>query len=768
MYNNLVATFRILTCHLSRARIFLGRSCAFLRYYTLTSITIFAVCIPLIAPAHAQNRAERIMKNADADGDGRISRNEWKGPPPRFDRFDSNGDGYLTLDEVRAGLAAASGPGASQMPGRAAPDQLTQPGAKQGGRYEPAPTFEPVVTQTTEPILRVEVGTHNAGIWSIAVDTSNRLLVTGSEDKTVRVWDISGRGELLRILRPPAGEDKDGQIFAVAVSPDARTVACGGRTGAPAQGDACVYLFDRATGALTRRLGGLPGYVQHLLYTPGGRFLVLVMGRGGMRVYRLPDYALVAEDRDYGAYARYAESDPTGSRLATACFDGFVRLYDLSGLKAQDVSWPRSIAPVSKIRPPGGQRPWELSFSPDGRRLAVGQVLSPKVDILEVKGNVLEHAYSPDTTGIQGRTGTDLRSVAWSPDGRFLYTAGYYVVNGVYQIRKWTDGGRGKFTDLPIDVHLPIFQLLTLRASGILYCSRDGSFGVLKDRDEVTVLSPKAIPMYVGNYHGFLLSPDASVIQFAYERLGKSSAIFSVNDRRLTDASSSLWASLKAAFTLKAPITDSLEVSDWKNSIFPKLKGKPLPVGNVLIESLTILSDRSSFLLGSATFDLWLLDSGGKVLWRVKTPGGVWGLNTNDKVAVAALSDGTIRWYRVFDGKELLAFFPHNDRKRWVLWTPSGYYDASPGGEDFIGWHVSEGKAPSSGGHPFSSGRDRSVHPFCYNSLLGPHSGSDLRHPGARGRPTCLRRGGVEVGEGDRGVLGHDSAARLRGLGDRA
>ena len=45
--------------------------------------------------------------------------------------------------------------------------------------------------QTTEPILRMELGTHNAGIFGIAMDPSNRILVTGSEDKTVRVWDIS-------------------------------------------------------------------------------------------------------------------------------------------------------------------------------------------------------------------------------------------------------------------------------------------------------------------------------------------------------------------------------------------------------------------------------------------------------------------------------------------------------------------------------------------------------------------------------------------------
>jgi len=158
-------------------------------------------------------------------------------------------------------------------------------------------TVLPAWSQTTEPILRVEVGTHNAGIFDIAIDPSNRILVTGSEDKTVRVWDISSRGELLRILRPPVGEGEEGHIFAVALSPDARTVACGGRTGSLKQGNVCVYLFDRATGALTRRLGGLPGFVQHLVYTSDGRFLVAAMGVGGgmarmagVKLYRLPDY----------------------------------------------------------------------------------------------------------------------------------------------------------------------------------------------------------------------------------------------------------------------------------------------------------------------------------------------------------------------------------------------------------------------------------------------------------------------------------------------
>jgi WD40 repeat protein len=431
------------------------------------------------------------------------------------------------------------------------------------------------------------------------------------------------------------------------------------------------------------------------------------MGKGGIRLYRLPDYAFVAEDSDYGDLCRWAVSDSTGSRLATGSFDGFVRLYDLSALSTQSGPSPRLLTPVSKMLPPGGPRPWEIAFSPDGSRLAVGQHFSPKVDVLEVKGNALQLAYSPDTSGVRGMTGTDLRSVAWSSDGRSLYAGGFYLVKGIYQIRKWADGGRGEYRDLPMDIHLPIFQLLTLRAGGIAYCSRDGSFGLLNDRDEAAVLGPRAIPIYVGNQEGFLLSQDGSGIQFAYERLAKSPAIFLVNERRLADGLSSLWAGLKASLTWKAPITDGLGVSDWKNSLYPKLKGNPIPLKNDPANSLAIKPDSSGFLLGTS-LTLRLFDPMGKESWRVKTPGAAWCVNTNGQIAVAALGDGTIRWYRVADGKEILAFFPHPDHKRWVLWTPSGYYDASPGGEDFIGWHVNNGKDQAADFFP--SSRFRSIY----------------------------------------------------------
>ena len=78
-----------------------------------------------------------------------------------------------------------------------------------------------------EPILRIDPGMHTALIRRIGVDATCRLLVTGSIDKTVRLWGLP-EGKLLRTLRPPIGPGNNGQVRAVTVAPDGSWVAAGG------------------------------------------------------------------------------------------------------------------------------------------------------------------------------------------------------------------------------------------------------------------------------------------------------------------------------------------------------------------------------------------------------------------------------------------------------------------------------------------------------------------------------------------------------------
>ncbi len=66
--------------------------------------------------AEAQDRAAIVLGKNDADGDGRIARDEWKQNKSQFDAMDLNKDGYLSLDELRARFASGKGPSSPANP----------------------------------------------------------------------------------------------------------------------------------------------------------------------------------------------------------------------------------------------------------------------------------------------------------------------------------------------------------------------------------------------------------------------------------------------------------------------------------------------------------------------------------------------------------------------------------------------------------------------------------------------------------------------------
>jgi hypothetical protein len=85
---------------------------------------------------------------------------------------------------------------------------------------------------------------------------------------------------------------------------------------------------------------------------------------------------------------------------------------------------------------------------------------------------------------------------------------------------------------------------------------------------------------------------------------------------------------------------------------------------------------------------------------------------------VAAYSDGTLRWYRMQDGREQIALLAHPDWRRWVAWTPRGYFAVSPGGEDLLGWQVERGIDRGGDFFPASRFRARYYRPDLIAAVL--------------------------------------------------
>ena len=512
------------------------------------------------------------------------------------------------------------------------------------------------------PFLRLETGMHTAIVNRIDVDAAERYLVSGSHDKTVRIWDLRD-GRLLRTLRVPIGGGNVGKVFAVALSPDGDTVAVGGWM---TQGSAeQFYLFDRASGAIKRRITGLPNVVTHLTYSKDGRYLAAAFhGTDGVRVYETKTYTEVAKDSDYGDSSYWADFDDAG-RLVTVSFDSDIRLYD-ARFRLTD-----------RRKAPGGKRPFSVAFSPNGRRVAVGYNDSTRVDVLS--GEDLTWANSPDTRSIDNG---NLSKIDWSHDGRFLYAGGSYDASVWNPVRQWGEAGHGDFVDFLVATNT-VTDLKPLRGDGVAMAAADPIVAVL-DVHGGEVWKQRSVKADLRKQRSrFLLSKRGDVVQFGYEYRGKRPARFSVTEGHLrVDPPSDP--------TLKAASSTGLGITGWESTTSPKLNGARLTLDAYeTSRSLAVAPDGQRFLLGADWF-LRLFDRTGEQQWRKQAPGVAWAVNisVDGRLAVAAYGDGTIRWYRMTDGKELLALFPHRDGKRWIAWTPEGFYNASDGGEALVGYHL--------------------------------------------------------------------------------
>ncbi|MCC5876956.1 MAG: caspase family protein [Candidatus Sumerlaeia bacterium] len=564
-------------------------------------------------------------------------------------------------------------------------------------------------TVHTEPILRIEADQHTAPIRAIDVDAANRLLVTASDDKTARVWDLHS-GELRTVLRPPIGPGREGQLFAVAIHPDGSRVAVGGwtqlhggRTTVSNHGFD-VYLFDAATGEMVQRMGGSRHRIQHLAWSPEGDVLAALIGdSNGLRIFKPATGEEVGRDDDYDDQSYGAVFLPDGS-LVTTSDDGHLRRYDRS--------WKRT----ARTATTGGDRPFQVAVSPDGRRLAVGFDDTTAVEIYDAQS--LRRLGAADTTfATQGC----LSSVAFTRDGRYLVAAGRFSEQSggarYHPLLAWSVGTYGLPTRTPRRVNAArnsILDLVPLASGAVAFGAGDPMWGIatFDGRDPFVVDSP-TIDLR-RSFETLLVSNDGTRVQFANFQT-KKSAQLSLADRLLSvgaDTSDSL-----AAPRTTAP---GINVTDWQHTREPKLNGNPIALRtHETARSLSISPNGAQFVLG-AEWSLRLFARDGTQRWEKPVPGVAWGVNiTGDKrMVVASFSDGTIRWFRLHDGEELLAFFPHADGERWILWTPTGYYDASPGGEQLIGWHVNNGLDRAADFFPAGRFRDRFYRPDIIDIVL--------------------------------------------------
>ena len=268
---------------------------------------------------------------------------------------------------------------------------------------------------------------HGGRVTSVAFSPDGRLLASSSDDKTIRIWNVTTGQEVLTLT------GHKGRVNAVVFSPDGKLLASAG-----GPFDNTVKLWNVSTGRELYTLEGNPsrGWVEAVAFSPDGLLLASIWW-GEIKLWDVATGEEVRTISDYNPVESVAFS-PDGKLLASGGYDPMFKLWEVATgrevhkLAGHTVGWGVN----------------SVAFSPNGQILASGDCGQSEDGLYCVKGEIKlwEVTTGSEVLTLTAHNGS-VSSVAFSPYGKLLASGSCgrgddrHCVKG--EIRLWdaTTGG---------------------------------------------------------------------------------------------------------------------------------------------------------------------------------------------------------------------------------------------------------------------------------------------------------------------------------------
>ena len=299
---------------------------------------------------------------------------------------------------------------------------------------------------------------HPAEVGSVSFSPDGKTLASASSDKTVRIWEVINIKET-PISQPLRGHED--QVWAVAFSPDDKQIVSGGP-------DKTLRLWDGNTGKAIGTLQGHTNAVRALAYSPDGKYIVSGNYDNTLRLWDTQTGKAIRTLPGHKNLVMSVAFSPDGKRIVSGSVDETLRLWDTETGKAIRTLPGHTKGVMSVAFSPDGKSivsgsddktlrlwdaqtgkasatlsghtDWVLSvvFSPDGKRIVSGS----KDKTLRIWDAETGKAIRT----LQGHT-DKVESVAFSPDGK-------RIVSGSKDktLRIW-DAETGKAISKPLKGH---------------------------------------------------------------------------------------------------------------------------------------------------------------------------------------------------------------------------------------------------------------------------------------------------------------------------
>ena len=287
--------------------------------------------------------------------------------------------------------------------------------------------------------LRTLIG-HTQRVRTCAISPDSRFLVSGSHDETLRVWDLKS-GNCLRTIK------EQSLVLTCAVTPDSRCFVSGSM-------DNALKVWDLRSGACLRTLEGHSSPVQACAIAPDGSLLVSGSSDKLVKIWDLETGNCLRTLEGHSDSVQACAIAPDGSLLVSGSRDKLVKIWDLETgacIRTLDsrAEWIEACAITSDGRhlvsgsSDGTLKVWDLAsggclrtleghgggvttcaVTPDGRQLLSGSkndlLSGPHEDMLKV----WDLASGACLRTLRSHTGS-VEACAIAPDGHHLISGSF-------------------------------------------------------------------------------------------------------------------------------------------------------------------------------------------------------------------------------------------------------------------------------------------------------------------------------------------------------
>ncbi|MBL8798857.1 MAG: WD40 repeat domain-containing protein, partial [Planctomycetia bacterium] len=552
----------------------------------------------------------------------------------------------------------------------------------------------------SKPQLVLDADGHSDVIRRVMFTPLGKAVVTVSNDKTVRVWDV-GTGETTKIIRLPTGPGDEGSLSSGAIAPDGRALAVSGIPPGRGKNGIIIYVVSMQTGMLLKTLKGHENMVTSLAYNKTGSHLASSSADKTINLWDMRTGRAVVVLKGSTDAVRQVVWSPDGKQLASVSADGNAKI------------WTAATGKVEASITGGKSRLLSIAWSPDGKTIATGNS-DASVSLWETNGKARK------TVG--GLRNNQIISVAFTPDSKEVLCTG-----------AMTTGGKPDFVASIVDLAAGKERVACKAHNNTVFhgaISPDGKLAATTGGDNnETVLwniaDGSTVHTLVGKgqtANNVFWSPDGKSIGWNWveggdKTVGKS---FVVDELEFGPEPAKDWQGA-------VPSLEDWRMDRTTDGRLVVIQGKkiihPLDLGTKdRVYSYTWMKDGRAVVGGIS--QMYLVDpKANRVIRRyVGHTSHIFALapSPDGKYILSAAADQTVRVWDPDKEEPLLSFFFAGEQ--WVAWTADGYFAASANGDEFLGWQVNRGAEGTPLYHPASRFRGSLLMPDMIKKVLSSGS----------------------------------------------